>query len=123
MKASRITVVGVAAASAVLVLSSPAFAHVTVNPEGTAAMDCLPESLAGDSWSQTNIAPFLPRPPSPYPAGNAGSSDQVLTALQSCASSGINGSPLVQTVTADDNITTALQQLFSTALPTARLVQ
>lgn len=37
MKASRITVVGVAAASAVLVLSSPAFAHVTVNPEGTAA--------------------------------------------------------------------------------------
>lgn len=83
----------------------------------------LPESLAGDSWSQTNIAPFLPRPPSPYPAGNAGSSDQVLTALQSCASSGINGSPLVQTVTADDNITTALQQLFSTALQTARLVQ
>ena len=37
MKASRITVVGVAAASAVLVLSAPAFAHVTVNPEGTAA--------------------------------------------------------------------------------------
>ena len=83
----------------------------------------LPESLAGNPWSQTNIAPFLPRPPSPYPAGNAGSSDQVLTALQSCASSGINGSPLVQTVTADDNITTALQQLFSTALQTARLVQ
>lgn len=83
----------------------------------------LPESLAGDSWSQSNVAPFLPAPPSPYPAGNAGSSDQVLAGLQSCASTGINGSPLVQTVTANDNITTALQQLFSTALQTARLVQ
>lgn len=83
----------------------------------------LPESLSGDSWSQTNIAPFLPRPPSPYPAGNAGNSDQVFAALQSCASSGVNGSPLVQTVTANDNITTALLQLFSTALQTARLVQ
>lgn len=83
----------------------------------------LPESLSGDGWSQTNIAPFLPRPPSPYPAGNAGTSDQVLTALQSCASSGVNGSPLVQTVTADDSIATALLQLFSTALQTARLVQ
>jgi len=83
----------------------------------------LPESLAGDSWSQTNVAPFLPAPPSPYPGGNAGNSDQVLTGLQSCASLGINGTPLVQTVTANDNITTALQQLFSTALQTARLVQ
>ena len=50
-------------------------------------------------------------------------SDQVLTALQSCASPGTNGTPLVQTVTADGNITTALQQLFSTALQSARLVQ
>jgi Flp pilus assembly protein TadG len=83
----------------------------------------LPESLAGDDWSQSNVAPFLPAPPSPYPGGNAGNSDQVLTALQSCASLGTNGSPLVQTVTANDNITTALQQLFSTALQTARLVQ
>jgi len=83
----------------------------------------LPESLSGDGWSQSNVAPFLPAPPSPYPAGNAGSSDQVLTGLQSCASLGINGAPLVQTVTANDNITTALQQLFATALQTARLVQ
>jgi uncharacterized protein YcnI len=36
MKASRIAA-SVVAASAVLVLSAPAFAHVTVNPEGTAA--------------------------------------------------------------------------------------
>ncbi|MBN8841038.1 MAG: hypothetical protein J0I25_12655, partial [Sphingomonadales bacterium] len=83
----------------------------------------LPESLSGDPWSQSNVAPFLPAPPSPYPAGNAGNSDQVLTGLQSCASPGTNGSPLVQTVTANDNITTALQQLFSTALQTARLVR
>lgn len=83
----------------------------------------LPESLSGDGWSQTNVAPFLPAPPSPYPAGNAGNSDQVLAGLQSCASLGIDGAPLVQTVTANDNITTALQQLFSTALQTARLVQ
>jgi Flp pilus assembly protein TadG len=83
----------------------------------------LPEALAGDSWSQSNVAPFLPAPPSPYPTGGAGNSDQVLTALQSCASPGTNGSPLVQTVTANANITTALQQLFSTALQSARLVQ
>ena len=83
----------------------------------------LPESLVGDSWSQSNVAPFLPSPPSPYPAGNSGDSDQVLTKLQSCSSPGTNGAPLVQTVTADDDITTALQQLFSTALQAARLVQ
>ena len=83
----------------------------------------LPESIASDGWSQSNVAPFLPAPPSPYPSGNSGSSDQVLTGLQSCASLGINGAPLVQTVTANDNITTALQQLFATALQTARLVQ
>lgn len=76
----------------------------------------LPESLVGDSWSQTNVAPFLPALPSR-------TTDQVLTALQRCASLGTNGAPLVQTVTANDNITTALQQLFSTALQTARLVQ
>ncbi|WP_221348828.1 YcnI family copper-binding membrane protein [Streptomyces beigongshangae] len=37
MKASRVAATGVVAASAVLVLSGPAFAHVTVQPEGTAA--------------------------------------------------------------------------------------
>ena len=37
MKASRITAAGAVAASAVLVLSGPAFAHVCVQPEGTAA--------------------------------------------------------------------------------------
>ncbi|MEV1079764.1 YcnI family protein [Streptomyces sp. NPDC050211] len=37
MKASRLAAAGAVAASAVVVLSSPAFAHVTVQPEGTAA--------------------------------------------------------------------------------------
>ncbi|MEW2396580.1 YcnI family protein [Streptomyces sp. NPDC046862] len=37
MKASRFAAVGAVAASAVVVLSSPAFAHVSVAPEGTAA--------------------------------------------------------------------------------------
>jgi uncharacterized protein len=37
LKASRIAVTGAAAASAVLVLSAPAFAHVSVQPEGEAA--------------------------------------------------------------------------------------
>ncbi|MFE9996162.1 YcnI family copper-binding membrane protein [Streptomyces avermitilis] len=37
MKATRIAAAGVAAASAVLVLSAPAFAHVSVQPEGAAA--------------------------------------------------------------------------------------
>lgn len=83
----------------------------------------LPESLAGDWWSQQNVAPFLPPPPSPYPRGGAGNSDQVLAALQRCASPGANSAPLVQTVTANDNISTALRQLFSTALQTSRLVQ
>ncbi|NGO42075.1 YcnI family copper-binding membrane protein [Streptomyces ureilyticus] len=37
MKASRIAAAGAVAASAVFVLSAPAFAHVSVTPEGTAA--------------------------------------------------------------------------------------
>ncbi|GGZ24072.1 YcnI family copper-binding membrane protein [Streptomyces poonensis] len=37
MKVSRIAAAGAVAASAVVVLSSPAFAHVSVQPEGTAA--------------------------------------------------------------------------------------
>lgn len=37
MKVSRLAAVGAIAASAVVVLSSPAFAHVSVQPEGTAA--------------------------------------------------------------------------------------
>ncbi len=82
----------------------------------------LPQALVGDSWSQGNVAPYLPAPPYPYPAGSAGSSDQVFTALQNCSSPGAAGVPLVQTVTTDGDFTAALQQLFSTALQSARLV-
>ncbi len=83
----------------------------------------LPEALVGEPWSQANVAPFLTPPPPPDPAGNAGASDQVLTALQSCSSPGVDGSPLVQTVTSSGNIATALQQLFSIAIQTARLIR
>ncbi len=83
----------------------------------------LPQALVGDSWSQNNVAPYLPPAPFPFAAGSAGTSDQVLTALQSCSSPGAAGAPLVQTVTTDGDFTAALQQLFSTALQSARLVQ
>ena len=71
----------------------------------------LPQALIGDSWSLSNVAPYLT------------GTDQDLTALQNCASPGASGAPLVQTVTTDGDFTAALQQLFSTALQTARLVQ
>lgn len=71
----------------------------------------LPQALTGDSWSQTNIAPYLTP------------NDQVLTALQQCASTGANGSALVQTVTTNGDFTAALQQLFVVATQSARLVQ
>lgn len=70
----------------------------------------LPQSLAGDGWSQSNVAPYL------------NGTDQDLAALKSCASPGAAGVPLVQTVTTDGDFTAALQQLFSTALQSARLV-
>jgi hypothetical protein len=71
----------------------------------------LPQALTGDSWSQSNVAPYLTP------------NDQVLTALQQCASTGSNGSPMVQTVTTDGDFTSALQQLFVIASQSARLVQ
>jgi hypothetical protein len=70
----------------------------------------LPQSLVGDSWSQSNVAPYL------------NGTDQDLAALQACASPSATGAPLVQTVTTDGDFTAALQQLFSTALQSARLV-
>lgn len=83
----------------------------------------LSQALVGDSWSQSNVAPYLPAPPFPYAAGSSGSSDQIFAALQTCSSPGASGVPLVQTVTTDGDFTAALQQLFSTALQSARLVQ
>lgn len=68
----------------------------------------LPESLTGDAWSQTNVAPHLPK---------------VLPALQSCASTAGDGSPLVYTVSSDESISTALSALFALTVQSARLIK
>lgn len=64
-------------------------------------------TLTGDSWSQTNTAPYLPN---------------VLPALKSCASVGSDGNPLVYTVSSDQSISTALQALFALTLQDSHLV-
>jgi Flp pilus assembly protein TadG len=68
----------------------------------------LPESLTGDSWSMTNVAPYLPR---------------VEDALKSCASSRPDGSPLYYKVTTDDSISKALNALFALTVQTAILTK
>ena len=66
----------------------------------------LPESLTGDSWSQTNVAPYL---------GN------VEPALRQCASTGSDGSALFYKVTTDQSITAALSELFALTVQSAHL--
>lgn len=66
-----------------------------------------PKTLTGDAWSQTNVAPYLPN---------------VLTALQSCASTANNGSALVYTVQSNQSIATALQTLFQLTIANSHLV-
>jgi Flp pilus assembly protein TadG len=61
----------------------------------------LPQSLNNDSWSQTNVAPYL------Y---------QVEPALQACASPG-----LYTKVSTDQDIYTALDALFQNAVATAKI--
>lgn len=68
----------------------------------------LPESLTGDSWSQSNVAPYLPN---------------VATALQQCASTSPAGSPLFYQVTTDQSITDALTALFALTVQTAHLTR
>ncbi|WP_353230677.1 hypothetical protein [Novosphingobium sp.] len=63
--------------------------------------------LVGDSWSQSNVAPYLPN---------------VLPALQSCASAANDGSPLVYTVQSDQSISTALQTLFQLTIANSHLI-
>jgi len=82
----------------------------------------LAQALVGDGWSQTNVAPYLPAPGSPFPAGNAGSSDQDLAALQSCASPDASGLPMVQQVTTDGDLAAALQALFNKTVQSSRLI-
>lgn len=68
----------------------------------------LPGSLTGDSWSQSNVAPYLTK---------------VAPALQACASTGTDGSPLFYTVTTDQSISDALVSLFALTVQQAHLVQ
>jgi hypothetical protein len=63
--------------------------------------------LVGDSWSQSNVAPYLPN---------------VLPALQSCASAANDGSPLVYTVQSDQSISAALQTLFQLTIANSHLI-
>ncbi|HWL47312.1 MAG TPA: hypothetical protein VNQ31_06305, partial [Sphingomonadaceae bacterium] len=63
----------------------------------------LPGSLEGDSWSQSNVKPYLPK---------------VEPALRACASPG-----LLYTVTTDQDISAALTALFRQAVATAHLIQ
>ena len=63
----------------------------------------LPESLTGDDWSQTNIAPYLYK---------------VEPALQACSSPG-----LYTKVSTDQDISAAMAALFQNAVATARITQ
>lgn len=68
----------------------------------------LPDALTGDSWSQSNVAPYL---------------KNVSPTLQSCASVGTDGSPLLYTVTTDQSISDALVSLFALTVQQAHLTQ
>lgn len=68
----------------------------------------LPESLTGDAWSQSNVAPYLPN---------------IEPALKSCASSGTDGQPLYYKVTTDQNVSDALAQLFALTVQSAHLTK
>jgi Flp pilus assembly protein TadG len=68
----------------------------------------LPGSLTGDSWSQSNVAPYL---------------SNVSTALASCASTGSDGNPLFYTVTTDQSISDALVSLFALTVQQSHLIQ
>jgi len=68
----------------------------------------LPESLTGDSWSQSNVAPYLPN---------------ISPALQQCASTGADGNPLFYMVTTNDNVSDALTQLFQLTVQSAHLTR
>jgi len=68
----------------------------------------LPESLTGDAWSQTNVAPYLPNVP---------------PALQQCASTSADGTPLFFQVSTDQSISNALSQLFALVVQASHLIK
>ena len=71
----------------------------------------LPESISYESWSIQNVLPYLTP------------TDQVYTALRSCASSNSDGTALIYTVTTGQSISDALKALFNMTLKTAHLTQ
>jgi hypothetical protein len=64
--------------------------------------------MTGDSWSQSTVVPYL---------------SNVSPTLQSCASTGSDGTPLFYTVTTDQSISDALVALFSLTVQQAHLIQ
>ncbi|MDE2303401.1 MAG: hypothetical protein KGK11_12660 [Sphingomonadales bacterium] len=68
----------------------------------------LPDALTGDSWSQSYVANYV---------------KNVQPALVSCASTASDGTPLVYTVTTDQNIASALQALFALAVEASHLLR
>ena len=68
----------------------------------------LPESLTGDSWSQSNVAPHL---------------SKIEPALKACASAKADGTPLYYKVTTDQSIPQALSALFSLTVASAHLTR
>ena len=68
----------------------------------------LPESLTGDSWSMSNVNPYL---------------DDVEPALKNCASPRPDGSKLYYKVTTDESISAALTALFSLTVQSAHLTR
>lgn len=68
----------------------------------------LPESLTGDSWSMSNVNPWL---------------DDIEPALKNCASPRPDGSKLYYKVTTDESISAALTALFSLTVQSAHLTR
>jgi Flp pilus assembly protein TadG len=68
----------------------------------------LPDSLDGDSWSESNVQPYLPN---------------VEGQLKSCASARTDGTPLYYKVTTDQSISEALAALFSLTVQSAHLTK
>ena len=64
-------------------------------------------AILNDGWSQSNVLPYLPN---------------VLPALQSCASSANDGSPLVYSVQSNQSIAAALQALFQLTITNSHLI-
>jgi Flp pilus assembly protein TadG len=76
-------------------------------------------SGSGGSWYNSNVGPSLPKGlPAGLPVGTPNAGDPMALAAQQCASPG-----LYYMVSTDGDISTALSQLFLTAVSSARLLK